>query len=193
MILSNSEIVSGMSQGRFRIDGLPGQDPSKPPFNTSAVDLRLAEEIVIPRDTQAQLDLTKKLTGGIAQHWHQNSTILKISDVQPFSLGQGLFVLANTMETVDFTLHSEGNCHAARVEGKSSLARCGLLVHFTAPTVHAGFKGKITLEIINLGPSEILLKPGMPICQLIIEEVKGMPVHAPNQFSGQTDVVGRLN
>ncbi len=193
MILGNTEIVSSMSHGRFLIDGLPGQDPSKPPFNTSAVDLRLAEEIVIPIDTQAQLDMSKKVNGGIAQHWHQNSKKLRISNEQPYSLGRSVFVLANTMETVDFTLHHEGICHAARVEGKSSLARCGLLVHFTAPTIHAGSKGKITLEIINLGPSEILLKPGMPICQLIIEEVKGIPVHAPNQFSGQTEVVGRLN
>jgi len=67
-----------------------------------------------------------------------------------------------------------------------------MLVHFTAPTIHTGFQGKITLEIINLGPSVILLKPGMPICQLIIEEVRGVPVQAPNQFNHQQAVVGVL-
>jgi deoxycytidine triphosphate deaminase len=46
--------------------------------------------------------------------------------------------------------------------------------------------------MINLGPTEILLKPGMSICQLIIEEVKGIPVQAPNQFTGQQNVVGNL-
>lgn len=64
---------------------------------------------------------------------------------------------------------------AARIEGKSSFARCGLLVHFTAPTVHAGWKGRLTLEIKNLGSNPVTLYQGMPICQLILEEVLGIP------------------
>lgn len=75
---------------------------------------------------------------------------------------------------------------AARVEGRSSFARCGLLVHFTAPTIHAGFRGRITLEIINLGPIPILLYPGTYICQLIVEEVVGIPLKKESQFQGQT-------
>jgi dCTP deaminase len=76
------------------------------------------------------------------------------------------------------------------VEGKSSLARCGILIHFTAPTIHAGFNGTITLEIINLGPVRFLLTPGLFICQLIIEEIQGAPANAPNQFRGQTGAAG---
>ena len=72
------------------------------------------------------------------------------------------------------------------------MTRCGILIHFTAPTIHAGFEGTITLEIINLGPIEFLLYPDMRICQLIIEEVKGIPTDAPNQFRGQKDAVGVL-
>ena len=75
---------------------------------------------------------------------------------------------------------------AARVEGKSSLARLGLGVHVTAPTIHAGFVGTIQLEIINHGPMHIKLRAGMPICQLIFETTKGMPETAyKGQFSGQ--------
>jgi deoxycytidine triphosphate deaminase len=48
------------------------------------------------------------------------------------------------------------------VEGKSSYARCGLLVHFTAPTIHTGFAGTITLELINLGLCKIP-SPNAPI------------------------------
>lgn len=192
MILSNAEIIRGLHEGRFGISELPGSDPSKPPFNTSAVDLRLSNELVVPKDFLGQLDLSKKIAGGIAQHWHQNSDKVRLADDQPYSLKPNRFVLSNTIESVDFSLKEDAPNHAARVEGKSSLARCGLLVHFTAPTIHTGFRGKITLEIINLGPAEILLKPGMPICQLIIEEVKGTPVQAPNQFSDQRHVVGNL-
>jgi dCTP deaminase len=79
---------------------------------------------------------------------------------------------------------------AARVEGKSSLARCGLLVHFTAPTIHAGFEGTITLEMINLGAYPILLYPGMEISQLIVEQVVGTPRAAASQFQSQSTPVG---
>src|SRR5262245_59906256 len=72
---------------------------------------------------------------------------------------------------------------AARVEGKSSLARIGLGVHVTAPTIHAGFGylqrdpsfigNPIQLEIWNAGPLRIRLVKGLPVCQLIFEEVHG--------------------
>jgi dCTP deaminase len=104
------------------------------------------------------------------------------------------FILARTVEKVAFPLCDTVGCttFAARVEGKSSFARCGLLVHFTAPTIHAGFTGTITLEIINLGPFPIILEPKMYICQLIIEEVSGNPTDAPNQFRGQSAPAGKL-
>jgi dCTP deaminase len=96
-------------------------------------------------------------------------------------------VLGKTLERVEFPLQSDGSVSlAARVEGKSSYARCGLLVHFTAPTIHAGFAGTITLELINLGPLDIALYPHMPICQLIIEQVAGTPFRNDSQFQGQS-------
>ena len=62
---------------------------------------------------------------------------------------------------------------AARVEGRSSLARIGLIVHLTAPTIHAGFEGNITLEIINFGPFHLRLVPRETrICQLIFERLE---------------------
>src|SRR4029077_13727909 len=74
---------------------------------------------------------------------------------------------------------------AARGEGKSSLARIGLGIHVTAPTIHPGFGEKadepgfpgseIRLEIWNIGPLKIRLRKGMPICQIIFEEVHGTP------------------
>ncbi|MCX5634727.1 MAG: hypothetical protein NTW55_02640 [Planctomycetota bacterium] len=79
---------------------------------------------------------------------------------------------------------------AARIEGKSSRARCGVLVHFTAPTVHAGWKGRLTLEMINLGLAPFLLTPDMPIAQLILEEVKGRIELMPSQFQNQSSPTG---
>ena len=72
-----------------------------------------------------------------------------------------------------------------RVEGKSSMARMGLGVHVTAPTIHAGYGynrndpnahgARLRLEIWNVGNLTIRLVPGLAICQLIFEEVHGTP------------------
>lgn len=82
------------------------------------------------------------------------------------------FLLAWTEEYVQLHLQSR---IAARVEGKSSLARLGLSVHVTAPTIHCGFKGQIQLEMYNFGTTDIILDPGMDICQLIFEQTTGTP------------------
>ena len=97
-----------------------------------------------------------------------------------------------TRESVNLPiLPQHDTCLAARIEGKSSRARCGLLIHFTAPTVHPGWDGPLTLEMINLGASPILLSIGMPIAQLIIEEVRGLPAaNNPSQFQRQTTPEG---
>jgi len=192
MILSNTEIIKCLQEKHFSINGLLQSNiPHEAPFNTSAVDLRLGNEVVIPKDDHpTQIDMQK---GGVAKYLSQNSEILKIRKDQPYSLEKNKFVLAKTLETVEFPLRKEGDVsYSARVEGKSSLARCGILVHFTAPTIHAGFSGTITLEIINLGFQKFLLTPEMFICQLIIEEVKGCPSNAPNQFKGQSQSVGNI-
>ncbi len=187
MILSNVEILAAIQRGEISITGLAGSDPAEKPFNTSAVDLRLGKEISIPRTKlPVQFDLRH---GGIASILAANSDTKIIDHDQGFSLKPGTFILASTIEKVSFPI-TDGQCYSARVEGKSSLARCGILVHFTAPTIHADFSGPITLEIINLGPIGFLLYPEMYICQLIIEEVRGRPVNAPNQFSGQTNAAG---
>ena len=94
----------------------------------------------------------------------------------------------------DFGDDAQGRpCLAARVEGKSSRARFGLLVHFTAPTVHAGFgrPSPLTLEMMNLGTASITLYEGMRICQLIIEEVRGAPASNPSDFDNQRTPAGQ--
>ncbi len=188
MILSNTEIVRCLGEGLFSINSLAHQDPTRSPFNTSAVDLRLGNEILVPEEeSPVQLDLRKS---GIAKFWAKHSKAHEITEQQPYSLGKGKLVLAKTLESVSFPILEEKICYGARVEGRSSLARCGILIHFTAPTIHAGFEGTITLEIMNFGVNDFLLIPEMSICQLIIEEVKGSPVDAPNQFKGQASPAG---
>src|ERR1700730_13364107 len=89
----------------------------------------------------------------------------KIISLDGHTLKPNDLVLAWTQEDVSLPVTSR---FAARVEGRSGLARLGLIVHLTAPTIHAGWKGQIQLEMVNLGPNEIILDFGMPMCQLIL-------------------------
>jgi dCTP deaminase len=82
-----------------------------------------------------------------------------------FALKPGEFVLGTTVERIEI-----GPRICAKIEGKSSLGRMGLAVHVTAGFVDPGFRGQITLELFNIGPSEIRLRPGLPICQVAFSE-----------------------
>lgn len=75
----------------------------------------------------------------------------------------GMFMLATTAEHIGL-----GPGVAARVEGKSTLGRCGLAIHTTAGFIDPGFCGQVTLELSNVGPAAIRLTPGMPIGQLCL-------------------------
>lgn len=101
-----------------------------------------------------------------------------------YDLPTKTLLLGWTKEYIELSLETR---IAARVEGRSSLARLGLAVHLTAPTIHAGFKGPIQLEMINHGLVPIRLKAGMRICQLIFEMTLGTPEKGyKGQFLGQT-------
>jgi dCTP deaminase len=62
------------------------------------------------------------------------------------------------------------------VDGKSTRARVGLLVHMTAPTIHAGWWGKVTLEISNLGPFTLALKEGDVVAQIVVASISSPPI-----------------
>ncbi len=188
MILSNVELQRAIDEGRFVLDPEPSPRRLSSgglvcPYQTSSIDLRLGDEISYLREgLPFDINLSR---GGFRKLFGANSIRQKISADQPYVLKPGRFVLGRTLERVELPIGDEGRCLAARVEGKSSYARCGLLIHFTAPTIHAGFEGTITLELCNLGPLGISLYPGAPICQLIVEMVVGVPFRNDSQFQGQ--------
>lgn len=197
MILSNVEIQKALDDGRLVIspEPAPRQPPAdgdgECPYNTSSVDLRLGDEITIPKEDRAyNIDLAAGPFKSLIVP--ENYTTRKLTPDDKFVLDRGKFILSKTLEKVEFPIQ-QGDQHtlAARIEGRSSYARCGMLVHFTAPTIHAGFCGTITLEITNLGTSGITLTAGVPICQLIIEEVKGTPFGNESQFQNQATPGGK--
>jgi dCTP deaminase len=194
VILSNVEVHKALDQRRLVITPeplprFPSVGGEHCPYDTHSIDLRLGDEISVPRPGSYAYDHTQ--TASLTEHISRNSIAYRISQQTPFKLERGQFALGITHELVDLPLLDEyETCLAARIEGKSSRARTGLLIHFTAPTVHPGFRGRLVLEMCNLGACPILLTPMMYIAQLIVEEVKGIPRRNDSQFQGQMTSAG---
>lgn len=180
MILSDREIQAAIKRDAIRITPAPPVDA----WSSTAVDLTLASTLrrwnkpaggalmsFAPHDPNFDFQaLTNQLTQIISLP--REGYLL---EPQGFALGW-------TIEKIRLPHSSR---LAARVEGKSSLARLGLGIHVTAPTIHAGFGfdendpnhpgNALQLEIWHVGPLPIVLVPGMSVCQLIFEEVHGTP------------------
>jgi dCTP deaminase len=192
MILSNIEIQRALDEGRLVI--APEPLPRRPaaavycPYDTHAVDLRLYQEITVPQGGPYHYDVTEP--GTLSEIIAGHSRRYTLTEAEPYSLKPHQFILGRTLERIELPI-DKGMPHlAARIEGKSSRARCGLMVHFTAPTVHPGWAGPLTLEMINLGPMTIILRGGMHIAQLIIEEVRGEIFPNPSAFHNQSTPEG---
>lgn len=182
MILTDREIAIALDQGAILLD----PPPQAAHFSSTALDLTLAREFRAYKAADSSLSVTIEPTEPdysiirVFEHLTDACTI----GPDGFVLKPGQLVLAWTQQILHLPVASR---LAARVEGKSSLARLGLLVHFTAPTIHAGFKGKIQLEVINLGPRPIRLKEGMAVCQLIFEQTLGVAQSGyAGRFAGQS-------
>jgi dCTP deaminase len=183
VILTDREIKNSLASRLIEISPLPAPDA----YSSTSVDLKLGPKIRVFRErtvgVTAAIDPT--VPGySVVKLIERETEQIDISDSGYVLPGKTL-VLGWTLESI--ALHERGRV-AARVEGKSSLARIGLAVHVTAPTIHAGFKApSIQLEIVNHGPLPIKLSQGMPICQLIFEQTLGMPDKAyQGQFMGQS-------
>ncbi|WP_437276683.1 dCTP deaminase [Sorangium sp. So ce375] len=184
MILTDREIEVALSTNAIRI--VPAPDASS--YASTSLDLTL--------DSKARRWNTSN-TKGIEQpiicpgsdgYSYQSVVQQCTTDItiatDGYVLEPGAFLLAWTREFVELPYQSR---LAARVEGKSSLARLGVGIHVTAPTIHAGFSGQIQLEVFNHGQLRIRLTPGLKICQLIFEQTAGTPEKGySGMFSGQS-------
>ena len=111
---------------------------------------------------------------------------IALEEGKTHEIAPGEFLLAFTQEHIELP-----NYLAARVEGRSTLARLGLSIHQTAPTVHATWKGQLRLEIMNNGPVPCKLSPGIAICQLILERLGWPAVRSlTSAFQDQSQASG---
>jgi dCTP deaminase len=148
MILSDRTIREQIDAGRIVIDPF---DPAC--VQPSSVDLHVDAEFRVFRnnrypfiDVKQEQDLTE---------------LVEVKPDEPFILHPGEFVLGSTLERVSIP-----DDLVARLEGKSSLGRLGLLIHSTAGYVDPGWDGFLTLELSNVANLPITIYPGMKIGQI---------------------------
>ncbi|MDR3497081.1 MAG: dCTP deaminase [Ancalomicrobiaceae bacterium] len=181
MILTDREIGISLSSGL--IDVTPEPDASA--YSSTSLDLRLDQYLQIFKQ---RIDGVETTVDPGKPGYSFASALTALAEKREITadgyiLPPQQLVLAWTKEKIGLKPTAR---LAGRVEGKSSLARLGLAVHITAPTIHAGFSGQIQLEIINFGPLPIRLRSGMNICQLIFETTLGVPEKGyQGQFAGQ--------
>jgi dCTP deaminase len=181
VILTDREIQTAIGMKRIVID----PPPVEKAYSSTSVDLTLDPILSIFKKTNPSIRTTidPSVDNFNAEEVIKALTDNHTIDDSGYTLNRNELVLAYTTEYID--LRNEPKI-AARVEGKSSLARLGLSVHITAPTIHAGFEGRVRLEIVNHGHLPILLTKGMRICQLVFEQTLGTPAKAyVGQFLGQ--------
>ena len=176
MVLSDHTIKEELDKGGIIINPL---DPSC--IQPASVDLHLDRRLLVFRNTrQPYIDVRRDMPDLTEPE--------EISDDIPFILHPGEFVLASTLEHVALPEYL-----VARLEGKSSLGRIGLLIHSTAGYVDPGWKGHLTLELSNVANLPVTLYYGMKIGQISFlrlttpaDNLYGSP-NLGSKYQGQTE------
>lgn len=151
----------------------PGQ------VNPASYDVTLHPVLRVPvpgSSTREPLDLA-----GVTEEYLEEWVV---EDHGRYLMEPGEFILASTIEYLRIP-----DTIAARVEGKSSLARVGLIVHATGGFIDPGFEGQVTLEMVNLLHRPLMIYPGMPIAQIAFQGVAGAvkrPYGLTGRYQGQT-------
>ncbi len=165
MILSDRDIKKAIAEKRIVVKPKPD---FKTQLGSSSLDLHLGYHfLVFKHRKQPFVDpLDPTTTDGMTEE-------VVISKNEPYVIHPNEFVLGSTLEWVEWS-----NDLAARIEGRSSLGRLGLVIHSTASHIDAGWRGALTLELRNIGMVPILLHPKMRICQLMFEPLSS-PAEQP--------------
>jgi dCTP deaminase len=148
-VLSDGTITRLVDEGRIRID------PWNPALvQPASVDLRLGDSFRVFHNHRASAIDLRRPPENLTEE-------VVVPEGESFIIHPGEFCLGRTLEWVELP-----DDIVARIEGKSSLGRLGLIVHATAGFCDPGWKGTLTLELNNLTRVPIILHPGLEIAQL---------------------------
>lgn len=157
MVLSDGDIKKALISNRIGITPTPDLAVQ---LGSCSLDLRLGNSFRVFNHSKMPYIDTKHPPAG------EMMDEVKVQEGEPFILQPGDFVLAVTLERVKIA-----DDLLARLEGRSSLGRLGIVVHSTASVFDPGWDGNLVLELGNLGRIPVTLYPGMRICALTFEEL----------------------
>lgn len=181
MVLSDRDIRAEIEAGRIVIDPFT-PDAIQP----SSIDLHLDRRFRVFRNSRYPFI-------DVRADQPELTELVEISGDDPFILHPGEFVLGSTLERVELPTDL-----VARLEGKSSLGRLGLLIHSTAGYVDPGWEGNLTLELSNVANLPITLYDGMKIGQISFQrlsspaEVGYGDARIGSKYRGQRDPTASL-
>lgn len=178
MILSDRDIKKAIVEKNLTIDPF---DPAR--VQPSSYDLRLDNSVLVfDNHLLDVVDVREKV---------DVSRLVKIDKKKGFILHPGEFILGNTQEEFKIPANL-----AAKLEGRSSLGRIGLIIHATAGYVDPGFSGQLTFEISNISRLPIRIYPGMRIAQICFFQMSS-PAEVPygsrslgSKYKGQMGPTG---
>ena len=201
MYLSDRDLKFAVETGQLIVDPPPKE------FDTTSIDLHLDKveqakvwNVEAFKNKQAEsgndpwLRVGKYKYRNFAQEFYQSvptdSEQLVYRNGDRVILKPSGFLLWQTRESVG-TPETDPRLFCF-INGKSSSARSGLLVHMTAPTIHAGWWGQITLEIANLGPFDLCLAEDDAISQIVVATISSPPTKRKKEgiALGQKQVTG---
>lgn len=194
-ILSRDAIKKRLASGDLVIDPLPKEEH----YDSDAVEVHLGDKIYVWKKPQAGTTLTVALWSALdpssAAPFHYKQFADEHLKQVPHDPDGIITIRPHTFYLADLRQWTKLPPDLAmHIQGKSTLARLGMVVHLTAPHAHAGWEGRLTLEIYNLGPFNLEIKPDIPIGQLTFWRVEDPlpPDDTPQgQFAGQQDAAGR--
>jgi dCTP deaminase len=182
VVLSDRDLKARLAQGDLGID--PPPDPETQ-IQPASVDLRLGYDFRTFNYTrQALIDPMEPDT------FVEATNLTHLEPGERFIVHPGEFVLATTLEQVRIP-----DDLVARLDGRSSIGRLGIVIHSTAGYIDPGFEGTITLEISNLGRIAVALYPEMRICQISFEQMsspvsEGYGARHLAKYQGQESTTG---
>ena len=178
MILSDHDIRKALAGKRITISPMPDLSVQ---LGSNSIDLRLGNTFRTFNQSK-----TTFLDPSDPKTFVSATDEVHIADTEVFTLHPGEFALGMTKEFLEMPDDLVGT-----LEGRSSIGRLGIVIHSTAASIDAGFRGIITLELANMGKIPVLLRPGIRICAVSFEELTSpvdVPYHKKKsaKYSGQT-------
>jgi len=157
MVFAKTELLKLINEGRIKVEPF-----TEDQVGAASIDLALGDEFRVFKKQDRAYRIEDK------SNYKDVTEVVRIAEGKSFLLQPGETILGITQEKITLPTNISG-----RLEGRSRYARLGLTVHISSSFVQPGVSNKQVLEISNLGQTTLELIPGVRVCHLVLEEVKG--------------------